>query len=1025
MRCVLVLSVLLLCCVGAWAQAEGPVTIGGVTYQRIDPGEPFVEQARPAQDWQPPAPTKVEQAAGMMAFIAPDPGEYRPYRIPKPTERTDRLQAFLTPGEDEAVTFGVFTLAEIRGLTVTVDLKGAPLTVDIRHEHCWPQRTGWRSRQWYMTPELLLPCAGGKKTVPTQRGLLTEVAFDLAPAQTQGIWLTLSAPADAKAGRYEGTVTLSSAGAEPLALPVEIEILPFRLQRPADRAWLLYGDSGRWTRMTDEQVLAEMRDFRRHGMDGLIEGPLGTPDVSRLREGIVTYDASRYRKYSALGHQVGMDGPNVIGSAGADLVKRTLGIDADLNKGPWPPEVTAGVQAIARAAVEATKDLPSKWYYYGVDEPTGENTFAIQDYQAWHAGGARTYATFYVPSFLEKASAFLTAPCFVVGLVSNEQRAKEAREACEKTGAEFWWYGTGSYVNPFPQEGYMWHNRYGAGLLFWKTGARASATWTFCRPHEDAFNDFDGSNVNRAEPKEQCTVYPHFLKADDWSTYQGAIPTIAWESLREGVDDYLYLSTLTSLIRQAQESPLAAARAAAQEAQDTLDALVESVPWANPMGPVGFEARRLQQVRKVVAGRIVALQDALAGRPYQPVAATEPEFSLRVKTVEASRALALPVLSVVTDAGAPAVDGRLDDACWKSAAVAGDFVDIRNGEASKLPTGARVLADAQALYVGFDCPEPNMAAVQAKETQHDGTVWTEDEVELFVGGASRKPYVHVIVTTANVVLDERNQDSAAWNPKLQIAVAKGKDRWSVEIAIPWSELAAAGVAREPVMSFNFGRARHVGGDAQTHTAWSCTYNGFHVPERFGIGLLQQGSVALESLRLPAAWGAASVDLALRNASDAPMAAQAAVRGTTLQTRVLRPGETASLRFSLALRHPGERSLALSWGAAGQAPCTLQVPITVPEPVAVSLKGGLVSPGSVVDVPVSLGLVAAERDRYRLEVKVAAGGRTVVHKLAAQPGETVSIPVRTTGAAQVQVLLVDARGRAVRESEPRRLMMLPD
>ena len=48
--------------------------------------------------------------------------------------------------------------------------------------------------------------------------------------------------------------------------------------------------------------------------------------------------------------------------------------------------------------------------------------------------------------------------------------------------SEFWWYGTGSYVNPFPQEGFMFHNRYGAGLLFWKSGAKAQASWTFCRP---------------------------------------------------------------------------------------------------------------------------------------------------------------------------------------------------------------------------------------------------------------------------------------------------------------------------------------------------------------------------------------------------------------------------------------------------------------------------------------------------------------------------------------------------------------
>lgn len=253
------------------AAQEGPAKIAGVTYDRVDPGEPFVEGSRPAQDWTPPAPNPAETAAGMLAYVAPDPGQYRTYRLPRPEERVAALRTFLTPGEDEPVTFGLYSLVDLRGLTVTVDLKGAPLSVDIRQEHCWPQRTGWRSRQWYLTPELLLPCAAGKKTVPLQRGLVGEVPFDLGAKQTQGFWLTFTAAPEARPGRYSALVSVSAAGRPALQLPLEVTLLPFRLQRPADRSWLLYADSGRWGAMRDAQVLAELRDFRRHGMDGLID----------------------------------------------------------------------------------------------------------------------------------------------------------------------------------------------------------------------------------------------------------------------------------------------------------------------------------------------------------------------------------------------------------------------------------------------------------------------------------------------------------------------------------------------------------------------------------------------------------------------------------------------------------------------------------------------------------------------------------------------------------------------------------
>ena len=157
----------------------------------------------------------------MIAFVAPDPGDYRPTRVPKPEERVARLHRLPHPRRGPRRSASPSrTLTPLQGLTVTVDAGGAPVTVDVRQMHCWPQRTGWRSRQWYMTPELLLPCADGKKTVPYQRGRAAGGRLRSAAEQTQGFWITLSAPAEAKPGQYEATVTISSAGKQPLRLPL-------------------------------------------------------------------------------------------------------------------------------------------------------------------------------------------------------------------------------------------------------------------------------------------------------------------------------------------------------------------------------------------------------------------------------------------------------------------------------------------------------------------------------------------------------------------------------------------------------------------------------------------------------------------------------------------------------------------------------------------------------------------------------------------------------------------------------------
>jgi len=591
-----------------------PTIIGGVAYDTVDEGEPFLEAAAPAQSWHAPKPFRAERRAGLMAFLADDPGEYVPKRVPRDKEHVRALNVFLSQGETTCLSIGFHALKKLEGLSAELDLGATPVSVELRHIHCWPQRTGWKSRQWYITAELLLPFSDGKRVIPAKDGILAEEPFDLEAGKTAGLWITVKAPAEAYPGRYKGTLSVSGRGEPPLKLPVKLEILPIHLRRPQDRNWLLYGDSERWKTMNDEQVLADLKDFAAHGFNGFVQGPFGTLDLSEIRSGHIRFDDSPYRKLVAQCKAAGMPGPHVCQLGGVpEKVRSALGIQCDLAKDVWPEELRRGVTDVARAVVDATRDSGAPWYFYGVDEPTGDNTYAIQEYQCWHDAGAQTYATFYNISFLDKASAYLTTPCFVSGLVSKESKAEEAREACRKTGAEFWWYGTGCYVNPSPQESGMFFNRYGAGLFFWKTGAKSQVTWTFCRPHGDVFNDFDGTPQNSAEPKDQVIAYPHFLRPNDWSTYQGAIPTVAWEALGEGYDDYLYLNTLASAIEQARTSGDESRKHKADKTEKVMAELVASIPWQNPMNrpksnQTALTSRKLQQMRRALADEILILQ---------------------------------------------------------------------------------------------------------------------------------------------------------------------------------------------------------------------------------------------------------------------------------------------------------------------------------------------------------------------------------------------------------------------------------
>jgi len=77
------------------------------------------------------------------------------------------------------------------------------------------------------------------------------------------------------------------------------------------------------------------------------------------------------------------------------------------------------------------------------------------------------------------------------------------------------------------------------------------------------------------------------------------------------------------------------------------------------------------------------------------------------------------------------VDGRLDKPCWQRAAKSGRFVDLVTGAPGFLETRLASLWDDENLYVAFWVEEPN---VRARLTERDSFVWTENDIEVFIGG---------------------------------------------------------------------------------------------------------------------------------------------------------------------------------------------------------------------------------------------------------------------------------------------------
>lgn len=202
------------------------------------------------------------------------------------------------------------------------------------------------------------------------------------------------------------------------------------------------------------------------------------------------------------------------------------------------------------------------------------------------------------------------------------------------------------------------------------------------------------------------------------------------------------------------------------------------------------------------------------------------------------------------------IDGNITDTEWQHAAVMANFSDVFQPERPvKYPTSARMLWDDRYLYVAFECHDEH---IWGTKTTFDAPVYLEEAVEIFIDPEGQgKFYYEIDVSPANVVVDlmipsaERLGCPAAvsYNVKgLRTATrifgtlnnrADRDEKWTVEIAIPFSEFAARKVNIPPkpgdtwrMNLFRIDRPVPAEPD-DVYVSWSKSPGVFHQPMNFG------------------------------------------------------------------------------------------------------------------------------------------------------------------------------------------------
>ena len=140
----------------------------------------------------------------------------------------------------------------------------------------------------------------------------------------------------------------------------------------------------------------------------------------------------------------------------------------------------------------------------------------------------------------------------------------------------------------------------------------------------------------------------------------------------------------------------------------------------------------------------------------------------------------------------PAMDGRLDDPCWKTAMKADGFFRYGGGHPAPAAeqTQAWICADKTHLYLAFRCLDDHPEQIRAGETQRNGNIYHDDYVGIDIDSQnSRRGFSSFFVSargTQAESIEGGTADNITWAGDWTAAVRRTGRGWTCEIAIPFA-----------------------------------------------------------------------------------------------------------------------------------------------------------------------------------------------------------------------------------------------
>ena len=425
---------------------------------------------------------------------------------PAPEELIDKLSIFAAPGEYEPVTVSIRAGVELKGLQVRLahDLKNQDgetipaSAVDIRLVDPFES---WTKNQ--------IECY-----------LLAKTAVDVSAGTTRRFWITIHIPADAKPGLYRSRLliskTITKLGPDLgrldtiKELTYTVNVLPIKLisAKETGMAFFMYNNTAYYSEdlVTEEYQMKVFEDMREHGMT------TATAYLYPVVDGKFTLTGS---------DKTGLGFSQTIEMLGkSDLVA------------PGVPIIWLGAEAYGPDVWKAVLDEGRKknWpemVFYACDEPgDSERAKGVREFMGrFNAFREKNpqYDLRVTTALGSSRGIQVVGHYYDLWIGCMAQRIGESGVIADAKmrKKELWTYDC--MQAPVDAE----TDRYYYGIWAWVSGVKGCAHWAYyCQPH-------------------LSYVYP---------TKDRLIPSIGWEGVREGVDDYRYLATLRQLAEKAKST---------------------------------------------------------------------------------------------------------------------------------------------------------------------------------------------------------------------------------------------------------------------------------------------------------------------------------------------------------------------------------------------------------------------------------------------------------------------------------------